>query len=153
MPMTSPKPTSRRVLAEALATLDSPVCKRAALEVSQGLGPVSLALRSAGLGPRGAAFLSRAIRLASTDPALRLMSLSLSYNPIGDEGAQALAGALPASVRELGLVGCEIGDPGASAIHRWAAHAPQLRMLCIESNMFSREVAVELHRLKAMVQT
>lgn len=68
-----------------------------------------------------------------------LRSVSFSYNPIGDEGAIALAKQLPMNLSELGLVGCGMGDVGAQALLEWAKKATNLSMLCIEQNNLSSE--------------
>lgn len=131
-------------LIKALRSIGTPVCTNAAdalaasVETETGF---SLHLRSAGLTEARAQILALGMRQADAgnDPFLR--SFSASYNPdLGDLGAAALAKAFPDTMIELGLVGCSIGDAGGSAILEWAREAPQLRMICVEGNMFSAEV-------------
>jgi hypothetical protein len=96
--------------------------------------------------------LARAMSDLTDEEALTLGSLSLSYNPgIGDAGASVVAQALPATITELGLVGCGIGDQGGEALLHWAENASGLRMICVEDNQFSDETKtrfVELARAK-----
>ena len=47
---------------------------------------------------------------------------------------------LPATVTEIGLVQCGIGDKGGDALIMWAAKALNLRWLCVEQNSFSDEM-------------
>lgn len=45
-------------------------------------------------------------------------SITFSYNrSLGDTGAIALAKSLPLSIREIGLVGCGIGDVGGNELN------------------------------------
>jgi hypothetical protein len=67
----------------------------------------------------------------------KLGSFSLNYNAIGDEGANTLAGSLPATLTELVLVGCSIGDQGGGAILEGAKYANGLHTICIEDNIMS----------------
>lgn len=105
----------------------------------------------AGIDSSGAQMIARVLRSMSTKNTHVLDSFSLSYNKaIGDMGAVALAHALPGSLRELGLVGCGIGDKGGQALLQWARHAPGLRMVCIENNNFSPALRAQFDQLRQM---
>lgn len=70
-----------------------------------------------------------------------LRSVSFSYNVLlSDAGAVALSNNLPDSVKELGLVNCEISDEGGLAILGWMKSANNLSMICVEQNQFSDKV-------------
>ena len=78
-----------------------------------------------------------------------LKSLSFSYNPLmGDEGATFIAHSLPKSVSEIGLVGCGIGDNGATEILKWMRNSTELKMICIEGNNFSDNVKRDYQAFK-----
>lgn len=73
-----------------------------------------------------------------------LASISFSYNTLmGDEGSIALVNSLPLSIREIGLVGCGIGDAGGKEVLRTVEKLPNLQMLCIEQNLFSDQMQRE----------
>lgn len=54
-----------------------------------------------------------------------------------------LANALPPSIREIGLVDCGICDQGGKAMLDWMQSAPDLRMICMEQNSFSKDLKME----------
>lgn len=84
----------------------------------------------------------------SSDAVSSLVSFSLSYNrAVGDAAANALTTAFPASLRELGLVDCGIGDVGGIALLQWARKAPRLQMFCVEGNTFSDSVTRQFNQL------
>lgn len=131
-------------LIKALRSIGTPVCTNAAdalatsVETETGF---SLHLRSAGLNGAEAQILAHGMQGSDASNGPFLRSFSASYNPdLGDLGAATLAEAFPDTMIELGLVGCSIGDAGGSAILEWAREAPQLRMICVEGNMFSAGV-------------
>lgn len=114
------------------------------LEAHTSGAPFSLHLRNADLDASDANILASAMTNTGTntraDLDADLRSFSVSFNPmLGDEGIIALAKSLPHSVREIGLVGCSMGDMGANALLAWAKQAPHLSMLCIEDNKLSTE--------------
>lgn len=141
-------PVNVDVLIQALRTIDKPVCTEAAKRLARSTKATDfdLHLRSAGLTQADARVLADAMASAGDGPSLR--SFSASYNPdLGDAGVVALAEAFPTSMRELGLVGCVIGDVGGRAILKWAKSAPELGMICVEGNAMSAEVRAALTAL------
>ncbi|MFT4708249.1 MAG: hypothetical protein ACJAXK_001756 [Yoonia sp.] len=138
-------------LINALRSVGTPVCVNAAdalaASVETGTG-FDLHLRSAGLNEAAAQILAHGMRRSDVGNGRFLRSFSASYNPdLGDVGAAALAEAFPDTMIELGLVGCSIGDAGGSAILEWARKARQLRMICVEGNMFSAEIKSQFQSL------
>lgn len=128
-------------LATSLRSLGSGtgIAVAARLEASKhSVDDVHLHLRRAGLNASQAVTIAGALASLTDDEAAWLASLSLSFNEdIGDVGAVALAQTLPTGLRELGLVGCGIGDHGGEQLLQWATRAPRLRMMCIEQNKLS----------------
>ena len=106
--------------------------------------PTTLHLRGGGLDAASAKQLAAA--LAAEDPPIN--SFSVSYNPIEDSGAVALAAALPPTVAEIGMVGCGLGDAGARALLAAAlrAGARNLYELCVEDNCVSTALQAEMRR-------
>ena len=94
--------------------------------------------------------IANALDRTSVSELTRLGSFSLSYNVIGDEGANTLATCLPATLTELGLVGCSIGDQGGAAMLEWAKHANGLRMICIEDNSMSDQMRKQFRSLRGI---
>jgi|TARA_R110002110_G_scaffold92763_9_gene241990 hypothetical protein len=79
-----------------------------------------------------------------------ITSISFSYNQlIGDEGAAAIVKSLPASICEIGLVDCGIGDKGGMEILTWMKKSPALQMICMEQNNFSEALKMELRNFKS----
>tara|TARA_E500000331_G_scaffold258878_1_gene249734 strand:+ start:45 stop:383 length:339 start_codon:yes stop_codon:yes gene_type:complete len=96
--------------------------------------------------------IANALKFVSPEAAAMLASFSLSYSTVlGDAGAIALAGALPPTLRDLGLVGCNIGDLGGLALHRWARTAEGLKMICIEHNQISADLKLRFQNLPGIV--
>ena len=139
--MDDPAHRASRKLARALREIGTrqTVTWARRLEANRtGAKGFSLHLRDAALTPDDAAVIARALRGLTAEEAATLVSLSLSYNAeIRDAGAVAVARALPATLPELGLVGCGLGDRAGTALLHWAEHAPQIRMICVEGNRFS----------------
>lgn len=107
-----------------------------------------LHLRNAGLNEAEAQILAHGMRRSDVGNGCFLRSFSASYNPdLGDVDAAALAEAFPDTMIELGLVGCSIDDPGGAAIFDWARGGPQLRMICVEGNMFSAKIKSQFKSL------
>ncbi len=140
-------------LVEALRFIGKPVCVTAAdsLATSTDLRPgFDLHLRNANLHDKDAQVLATGLRHLDADRDTPLQSFSVSYNPgLGDAGATILAHAFPASMTELGMVGCSIGDTGGRAILHWAQSAPNLQMVCVEGNNFSAELKSQFKKLAA----
>ena len=109
----------------------------------------NLHLRRAGLDRQDAVNIAVAVRglPGSITPSMR--SFSVSYNPdIGDAGAIALIGSLPASTTEIGMVGCDLRDGSGEVLLDWVQHAPTLRMFCVEGNEFSSLMRRRLSKLR-----
>ena len=124
----------------ALRAIDSNVTKVAADTLTNypaSFVALDLHLRNAKIAAADVYLIANALDRISVSELARLGSLSLSYNAIGDEGANAIANALPNSLTELGLVRCSIGDQGGEAILDWAKCANGLRIICIEDNIMS----------------
>ncbi|MFT4678402.1 MAG: hypothetical protein ACI84C_002846 [Flavobacteriales bacterium] len=80
----------------------------------------------------------------------QLKSISLSYNPlVGNVGASLLLKSLPSSVREIGLVGCGIGDNGGIALLKWMEEATDLQMICVEQNNFSKDLRINFKKFRS----
>jgi hypothetical protein len=139
------------VLIQALRSTGNIVCLGAAdrLEGSRTANVYyDLHLRNAGLGVVDAAIIAQAIRKLSYHEAPALRSFSMSYNRgLRDAGVVLLAQAFPATLTELGLVDCAIGDKGGVALLRWAEKAIELRMICVEGNRFSEKIRQEFASL------
>lgn len=133
--------------AEVISTLrdmEKKVCDAAAQKMETSLAgnsALSLHLRNAGLDLSDAKDLAKALRNLSANPeSARLSSFSVSYNrALGDAGTVALAQALPHTVRDIGFVGCNMGDKGALALLEWAKQSSSVKMICIEQNNFSAD--------------
>lgn len=142
------KPTD---LITALRSIGTPGCLVAAdrLEASTvSQAGFDLHLRRAGLTQADAQVLADGMLRANAGNTLSLRSFSASYNPdLGDVGAAILATSFPASMTEIGLVGCSVGDAGARPILEWARNAPNLRMVCVEGNNFSAGIKVQFRDL------
>lgn len=141
-------------LITALRSIGTPGCLAAAdrLEAETGSqAGFDLHLRRAGLKQADAQVLADGLLRANAGNALSLRSFSASYNPaLGDVGAAALATAFPATMTELGLVGCSVGDAGARPILDWARSAPELKMICVEGNNFSAGIKTEFRDLASL---
>lgn len=139
------------VLIQALRSTGNAVCLGAAdrLEGSRTSNAYyDLHLRNAGLGVEDAEIIAQAMRKLSLYEAPALRSFSMSYNPgLTDAGVVLLAQAFPATLTELGLVDCAIGDKGGVALLRWGKKAVGLRMICVEGNRFSARIRQEFASL------
>ncbi len=136
-----------------LRGIGKPVCVSVAdsLATSKDLrSGFDLHLRNANLHDEDAQVLATGRRHLDADRDTPLKSFSVSYNPgLGDAGATILAHVFPASMTELGLVGCSISDTGGRAILHWAKSAPNLQMICVEGNNFSAELKSQFKKLAA----
>ena len=144
---------SLAALSKALRETGHAVCIDAADRLKRSLAPdFNLHLRNAGLIPTDAAVIAEALAQFDQDsPCLR--SFSVSYNPtLGDAGVKVLLAALPATVNELGMVGCELSDDSGQTLLEWVHQADGLRMMCVEGNRYSarmRGLLSELGRIDA----
>jgi hypothetical protein len=138
-------------IAKALRSVGSEQCKEAAksLKRSGKQGSlIDLHLRNLGLEAFDAFAIGKALEGLIADSESSLKSISLSYNKaLGSAGAIALAKALPSSIREIGLVGCGIGDMGGIKLLEWVRNAPKLQMICVEQNYFSEPLKMEFLQL------
>lgn len=133
----------RNKLVAALYSINNEACiaTAARLEASAHLENVRLHLRDVGLKSSDVTHIANALWSLTDAQASTLASVSLSYNKdIGDVGAVRLARALPKTLPELGLVGCNIRESGGSALLGWAEQSTRLRMLCVEGNDFPKEL-------------
>lgn len=118
----------------------------------------NLHLRRAGLSLNDALKISEAISPTKGNPskqkpeqqASAMQSFSISDNPnVQDAGVVALAESLPATLREIGMVECRLGDESGEALLNFASQSSGLRMMCIEGNNFSAAMQQRLARLGA----
>jgi hypothetical protein len=141
---TSGGATRMDALIGALNSIGKPVCIAVAGRLA-ALGPKAASfdvhLRRAELDVEDARILAAALRETNGSSGPVLRSFSASYNPdLTDAGVVALAEAFPATMSELGLVGCAIGDAGGRAVLSWVRTAFGARMVCVEENDFSADV-------------
>ena len=137
----------------ALRAIGSDVANAAADHLAKSAvssAALNLHLRNAQMTAADVKLIANALDRTPVLELARLGSFSLSYNAIGDEGAKNLANSLPATLTELGLVGCSIGDRGGKAILDWAKHANGLHMICIEDNKMSDQMRKHFGRLKGV---
>ena len=152
-PLQSSQLTLEESLEIALRAIGSDVTKAVADKLAKGvvgLPTLNVHLRNANMTAADAKLIATALDRTPIFELARLGSFSLSYNAIGDEGAKNLANSLPATLTELGLVGCSIGDRGGKAILDWAKHANGLHMICIEDNNMSDEMRKQFSSLIGM---
>jgi len=131
-------------LARALRETGKAVCVREASrleKLSASTSELDLHLRNATLDVQDALNIAQALRASAAQSRVAIRSFSVSYNPeLQDAGIATLIKALPSTVTELGVVGCEIGDVGGDILLVWAQSAPELRMICLEQNQLSNEM-------------
>ena len=145
--------TLEEILQVALREIGSDVTKTAAdnlARIAVSSAALNLHLRNAKMTAADVKLIANALDRTSVSELTRLGSFSLSYNVIGDEGANTLATCLPATLTELGLVGCSIGDQGGAAMLEWAKHANGLRMICIEDNSMSDQMRKQFRSLRGI---
>ena len=107
----------------------------------------SLSISRNGIGKVGASAVAGAI-VASQTHSLR--SLTMGYNPLGDDGAAALADALAhpgCSLQALNLFSAEIGDAGAKAIAIAVASCESVLLLDLGFNCFDATIANSIKQL------
>jgi hypothetical protein len=124
--------------------------KAESLDAQSGTA-ANLHLRSLGLKSADIIAIASALSEAKDDKNESITSISLSYNDAtGDEGAIAIAKSLPNTIREIGLVGCGIGDKGGTAILSSLKTYPSLKMICIEQNNFSEPLKREFETFRKL---
>ena len=128
-------------LIEALRATEKMICITAANRLNN-LNKVpsefDLHLRQTDLNEADALRLAAALSDLSTPSGPSIRSFSISYNPnIRESGAIALINALPQTVTEIGMVGCNLGDDSGKVLLEWVQKAASLRMLCVEQNRYS----------------
>lgn len=135
-------------IARILKKIGSAACLEKAKDLeNESSQPNTLHLRSLGLGSNDISAIASILEQEKDSSVLT--SISFSYNKqMGDLGATALAKSLPASLQEIGLVGCGIRDTGGRAILHWMKTAPHLHMICMEQNDFSNELKKEFEVFK-----
>jgi hypothetical protein len=138
-------------LIAALRETGKPVCGQAAERLKAQGFPASgfnLHLRGADLTASDALAISKALDLLRAQKASPMRSFSISYNEgIGDASVVALVNAFPASLVEIGMVGCDLGDESGEALLQFTREASNLKMICIEDNRFSPQLR---QRFKAL---
>lgn len=76
-------------------------------------------------------------------------SISLSYNSsITDEGLINFLKVLPSSVREIGLVSCNLGDTSGAELLNYIKSSEHLHMVCAEQNNFSPELRKQFKQVQ-----
>ena len=140
-----------KTLIDTLGAINKPVCDQAAsklLSLNVNQSSYDLHLRHADLNLNEIKLIAAAIKTVDANQGPALKSFSMSYHPnLEDEGVFVLVNTLPATVTELGLVNCGLGDPSAAALMIWAAKASNLHWLCVEENAFSDKVKDRLKQL------
>lgn len=118
----------------------------------------NLHLRRADLSLNDALNISEAIGLlqnaapdtTSEQQERSMKSFSISYNPnVQNAGVVAFTQNFPESLKEIGMVGCALGDESGEALLHWAQQAKALQMMCIEGNNFSSDMRQRLARLNS----
>lgn len=108
----------------------------------------NLHLRRLGLDQARLLILLGEIEETLKDSPQKLNSFSLSYNDtLEDIGVSKLVKFLPSDLKDLGLVGCNIGDEGAEKLMSWIESTTDLEMLCIENNHFSNEMNTKIQEI------
>jgi hypothetical protein len=128
-------------LINALESIEKSVCLNAAEELTRknrDSKTYDLHLRNASLSRQDVNQITAAIAKTEKQSAVRLSSLSLSYNPtIPADGFISMLNALPTDIDELGLVGCNLNDNVGRRLAKFLLRTTQLQMVCVEDNLFS----------------
>lgn len=98
------------------------------------------------LGDAGAAWLARSMRCGSTGGSSSLLTLRLSRNSIGDQGARHIAHALSAnrSLTTLWLNANEVGPVGAASLARGLSFNQSLTRIDLDRNRIADAGAASL---------
>ena len=130
-----------RKLIEALRATKKDICVTAANRLDnlqKAPSEFDLHLRQANLNEADAISIAAALNNLSLTSGPSLRSFSISYNPgVRESGVIALITALPQTIREIGMVGCNLGDDSGQALLDRVRQTASLRMLCVEENNFS----------------
>lgn len=118
-------------------------------ENEERLQTFDLALRSAKLNLRDAQIIADGIRSLPDFVTSKLGSFSASYNTtLTQAGITTLISALPPSLTDLGMVGCDMNDESAAVLLQWANRASGLKVICIEQNNLSTKVKQQFTALR-----
>lgn len=80
---------------------------------------------------------------------LEIKSISLSYNnQLTEKSLIPFIENLPKSIHEIGLVGCDMNDLIGKRIIEKINCLPNLSMICIEKNNFSKNIINEFRQYK-----
>jgi hypothetical protein len=138
-------------IATVLRKIGSEKCiKKAEALEREGVSISLLHLRSLDLSASNVRSIARCLEKEGAEQQHSIQSISFSYNSLlGDIGATDLAKYLPKSIREVGLVGCGIGDVGGIELLKWMKNSTHLQMVCIEENNFSEKLRFEFVEFRA----
>jgi hypothetical protein len=139
------KSSAKNSLVHALKRIATIPCEELANNIENiSSKTLSFHLREASLDTDSIKILNKAFRDFNSTNDIRISSLSLSYNPqIGDEGILDLLKNIPFGLTELGLVGCNLTDESGRVLLNWLKDNEYIRLLCIENNLFSKELKLE----------
>ncbi len=132
-------------LENALRAINKPVCDLAAIELGSTSKVFNLHLRNAGLNASDAEKIASALSSVTLQGEPHLYSFSVSYNEnIDEQGLRLLLNALPKNLVELGLVGCGFSDQAGAHITSYMSSASDLRLVCVENNLFSSQMKLQI---------
>lgn len=121
------------------------------LVVNGGVSPQSFYLhwRNSRLNSSDARKLASAMQSLSTQPACEMTSFSVSYSlELQQEGIATLVNALPDTLQELGMVGCDMTDKSAGVLLKWASRAGSLGVICVEDNRLTDQAKNQFTALR-----
>ncbi|MGY8901128.1 MAG: hypothetical protein ACKVI1_00890 [Flavobacteriales bacterium] len=137
-------------LISALRSTNKLVCSDTANQLDSSGNSQSfydIHLRNADLNTEDATLVAAGLEEVKLLAQPRLRSFSVSYNQaIGVSGVEIILVSLPETVQELGMVGCKLTDESANPINNFLKRSKALRMICVEDNLFSRSVKVEIKK-------
>ncbi|MFT6148120.1 MAG: hypothetical protein ACJAUH_000800 [Saprospiraceae bacterium] len=131
-------------IATILRKIGSKKCLAKAEMLEELASPRSLHLRSLDLNSENIISIASCFSQENTNNYNLIKSISFSYNTqMGNLGVTILAKNLPKSITEIGLVGCGISDSGGIELLNSMENMPNLQMICVEENHFSKEVSIK----------
>ena len=137
-------------LIDALRSINKLVCSDTAdqLDISgNSQSYYDIHIRNAGLNTEDATLIAAGLEEVKFLAQPRLRSFSVSYNhAIGVAGVEGILASLPEIVQELGMVSCRLTDESAKPMINFLKRSKALRMICVEDNLFSRSVKVEIKK-------